>query len=152
MKMLKNIDAFTLVELMIVVTVMGIMTAFAIPSYTKSIEKSYADDAKENIMTIHAANQNYFAENGKYWPFAAAPDKSLTGINASLRLKIIGNGVTYTCTEGNNGCLVNIGCNNYTCTATRPGGWAFTVTVTQVPISLPNVNPSCVPGGANNPC
>ena len=48
-----NKKAFTLIELMIVIVILGIIAAFALPGFTKSIEKSYVRDARNNLMAIY---------------------------------------------------------------------------------------------------
>ena len=128
-------NAFTLIELMIVIVVLGIMAAFAIPNFTKSLDRAYARDARNNLMAIHAAQQIYHAQNGTYWPAGG----DLVAINNGLRLNVIANGVTYTCDGG--------GSLSFTCSAVRG---SLSVTVDQNPLS--STNPTCptVLGTCNN--
>lgn len=130
--------AFTLMELMTVVVIVGIIASFAIPNYQRTIERAHQRDADTNLMSIHAANQIYRAENSVFWPGMANPgNQNLAQINQNLRLSIIGNGMTYLCSSATN--------NDFTCTATRIGGTGFIVTVNQNPIN-PTVNPGCSGG------
>ena len=131
---LKKQTAFTLVELMIVVIIIAIIAAFAIPNYSKSVERAYQRDAIANLTTLHGANQIYRAQNGSFWP--AAGSATYTVINTTLGLALIQNGLTYTI--GGNG-------TTFTATAKRWGPAAgFTITVTEAAIS--SSNPQCTAG------
>ena len=64
MKTIRSNKGFTLVEIMIVVVIIGLLAAMAIPAFQKvrqsSIEKTLTNDAKQ---LASAANQ-YFMEYG----------------------------------------------------------------------------------------
>jgi len=45
-------EGFTLVEILIVVVIVGILAAIAIPTYFNYVEKAYASDAQTQIKTI----------------------------------------------------------------------------------------------------
>ena len=46
-------EGFTLVEILIVVVIIGILAAIAIPTYFSYVEKAYASDANTQIKTIY---------------------------------------------------------------------------------------------------
>jgi prepilin-type N-terminal cleavage/methylation domain-containing protein len=57
---------FTLVELMIVLTIVSIMAAMCIPTFERAIEQSRADVAAANLRAIWAAERLYWLENRVY--------------------------------------------------------------------------------------
>lgn len=86
---------FTLLELMVVVIIVGVIAAFAIPNYSKSIQKVHERDMLAQLTSIHAANLLYRSYDGKYWNTNAA-NKNMTEINTALSINIIADsGTTY---------------------------------------------------------
>jgi type IV pilus assembly protein PilA len=65
-KMLKNKKGFTLIELMIVVAIIGILAAIAIPNFMNYQCKAKQSEAKSNLGAIRTAQEVYYAEQGKY--------------------------------------------------------------------------------------
>jgi prepilin-type N-terminal cleavage/methylation domain-containing protein len=57
---------FTLVELMIVVIIVGILAAVAIPMYSGATEKARATECVAALGTIRSALRNYYAEHVTY--------------------------------------------------------------------------------------
>ena len=60
-----NKQAFTLVELLVVVLIIGILAAVALPQYNKAVEKSRAAQAISLVKTIYEALHVYYIENGQ---------------------------------------------------------------------------------------
>ena len=57
---------FTLIELMIVVTVMALLAAVAVPSYTEHVARSRRADAKQSLLELAQKLERYYTERGTY--------------------------------------------------------------------------------------
>jgi len=56
---------FTLVELMIVMTIIGLLSAIAIPSYIRSVQKAKEAVLKEDLHTLRMAIDSYTVDKEK---------------------------------------------------------------------------------------
>ena len=65
---------FTLIELMIVVAIIGILAAIAIPNFVRFQLRSKTSEAKMNIAAIRTAEEAYFSEYGLYVSTFQAPN------------------------------------------------------------------------------
>ena len=61
----KGESGFTLVELMIVMTIIGILAAIAIPSYIRSIQKAKEAVLREDLHTMRTAIDSYTVDKEK---------------------------------------------------------------------------------------
>jgi type IV pilus assembly protein PilA len=68
---LRSKKGFTLIELMIVVAIIGILAAIAIPNFLKFQAKSKQSEAKANLGGIFTGQISYFGEANAYSSFAA---------------------------------------------------------------------------------
>ena len=64
---------FTLIELMIVVAIIGILAAIAIPNFLRFQLKAKSSEGKTNLAAIRTAEESYFAEYGGYVSADASP-------------------------------------------------------------------------------
>ena len=64
---------FTLIELMIVVAIIGILAAIAIPNFLRFQLKAKSSEGKVNLAAIRTAEESYLAEYGTYVTAAATP-------------------------------------------------------------------------------
>ncbi|MGO1069262.1 type IV pilin protein [Lysobacter sp. CA199] len=76
-------SGFTLIELMIAVTVVGILAAIAIPSYQDSVRKGRRGQAKADLVEAVQAMERHYTANNQYsgktlkeiWGFDRSPKK-----------------------------------------------------------------------------
>ena len=63
---MKRRNGFTLIEIMIVVVIIGILSALAIPRFTKASMRSKISEARLILRSIYQAAMIYYQENGCY--------------------------------------------------------------------------------------
>jgi prepilin-type N-terminal cleavage/methylation domain-containing protein len=69
MKIFKARKGFTLIELMIVVAIIGILAAVAIPKFAQMMEKAKEGATKGNIGAIKSALSIYYGDQQGNWPW-----------------------------------------------------------------------------------
>ncbi len=61
-----NRKGFTLIELLIVVVIIGILAAIAIPKFANTKEKAYVASMKSDLRNLVNAEEGYFADYTTY--------------------------------------------------------------------------------------
>ena len=80
-----NRKGFTLIELLIVVVIIGILAAIAIPKFSNTKEKAYVAAMKSDLRNLVTAQESYFADFNIYGTSVAG----LTGYyNASAGVTV----------------------------------------------------------------
>ena len=69
---MKKENGLTLIELMIVVLIVGVLAAVAIPVYTSYVQRARRADAKTALLQVRGAQETYRAEHGSFAASAAA--------------------------------------------------------------------------------
>ena len=87
---------FTLIEVMIVVAVVGIVAAMAIPSFRRVMEQARVDNAASGLRSIYAAQRVYRLDNASYssdlttLTAGGLLDPSLTSSSGSFAYQVTG--------------------------------------------------------------
>ena len=63
-----NEPGFTLIELMIVVSIIGILSTIAVPSYQSSLLKARETVLRQDLFTLRELLDHHRADQGKYPP------------------------------------------------------------------------------------
>src|SRR5215468_1539366 len=64
--MLRSRKGFTLIELLIVVVIIGILAAIAIPKFANTKSKAYVTAMKSDLRNLVTAEEAFFADSSKY--------------------------------------------------------------------------------------
>ncbi len=111
-----NRKGFTLIELLIVVVIIGILAAIAIPKFANTKEKAYIASMKADMRNLVTAEEAYFADSVKYTATTSCANPPAAGAAA------------YCTTVGNTLGTITIG------TGTQ-AGWTSSVTNINTPKS-----------------
>ena len=79
---------FTLIELMIVVAIIGILAAIAIPNFLRFQLKAKSSEGKTNLAAIRTAEQSYYSEFGRY----VSADQSPAAPGGTTKIAFVANG------------------------------------------------------------
>jgi prepilin-type N-terminal cleavage/methylation domain-containing protein len=69
---MQNRKGFTLIELLIVVVIIGILAAIAIPKFANTKEKAVLAGMKSDLRNLVTAQEAYFSDNQTYAPAIGA--------------------------------------------------------------------------------
>ncbi|WP_185235494.1 type IV pilin protein [Teredinibacter franksiae] len=64
--MISNNRGFTMIELMIVIVIVAVLAAVAVPSYQSSVIKNNRSIGKTALMTLVSRQEQYFVNNKSY--------------------------------------------------------------------------------------
>ena len=114
--MLSNRKGFTLIELLIVVVIIGILAAIAIPKFAATKDKAKLASVKTDLRNMMTAQEAYFSDYATYGSFAqlqASNNFSLSSGN-TMTITAASNGYTATSTNstissGFDECTVQVG-------------------------------------------
>jgi len=126
--MYKDRKGFTLIELLIVVVIIGILAAIAIPKFSNTREKAYISAMKSDLKNLMSQQEIYYSN---YYTYTT--NKTALGFQESEGVTVTistGNSTGYSATAEHRGtdktCAVFYGDAQATGPATLPGVVACT--------------------------
>ena len=113
---LHGVRGFTLIELMIVVAIVGILSAIAYPSYAEYIRRGHRSEARAGLLQAAQWMERAATATGKY-PLTAAFPASLKKVTSDrYDISIVSDGSQYTLTAAPKGGQSGDKCGSYTLT------------------------------------
>jgi len=111
-----NRKGFTLIELLIVVVIIGILAAIAIPKFANTKQKAYQASMKADLRNLVTAEEAYFSDSLKYTTSTSCTNPPTAG------------SASWCATQGNTLGSVTTG------TGTQ-AGWTASITNINTPVS-----------------
>ena len=81
-------EGFTLIELLIVVVIIGILAAIAIPQFSSTKEKAFDASAKSDLRNAMTSIESYFVENQDYAVTSSPTPSALPDFNSSTNVNV----------------------------------------------------------------
>jgi len=120
---------FTLIEILIVVAVLAIIAAIAVPSYTQYITRGKIAEATSTLADLRVKMEQYYADNRRYSTDAAGGTCGI-GANPVATLNLQVKYFTVSCVPGTN--KAGVGDQSYVISATGADGFTFTINESNV--------------------
>ena len=114
---MRNDKGFTLIELLIVVVIIGILAAIAIPKFSATREKAYFAAMKSDLKNLASQQEIYYADHYSYTSAASA----LTFVaSEGVTVGIAASSSGWSATATHSALGSSKGCAVYYGTATAP--------------------------------
>jgi len=117
---MRDNKGFTLIELLIVVVIIGILAAIAIPKFSATREKAYFAAMKSDLKNLASQQEIYYSDWYTYSTDAAALGfVESNGVNVTIG---VGTGTGWNATVTHDALTTTEGCEIFYGSAANPGG------------------------------
>ena len=99
-RLAKEESGFTLIELLIVLVIIGILLAIAVPSYLGFKDRANKTAASANVRSAVPAVETYFSDNGTY---VGMNSTALAAIDAGVQVTVVSTGAATYCISNTQG-------------------------------------------------
>jgi type IV pilus assembly protein PilA len=113
---LKRQDGFTLVELMVVVAIIGLLSAVAVPNFKKYQAKAKISEAKLQLAAVYTAESSFFSDYNIYHNCLAYMGFD-PGLESANRYYVVGFNLTSAINSSAYSAATNSGLNATDCPA-----------------------------------
>lgn len=94
-------NGFTLMELLVVVVIVGLLAAVALPRFSATRNKAKLATVKSDIRAIQAAQEGHYSNWNQYGNLNQLTNRMKLGLSAGNTATVTGNNRTYTATVTN---------------------------------------------------
>jgi prepilin-type N-terminal cleavage/methylation domain-containing protein len=125
--MKKQRKGFTLVELVIVIAILGILAAYAVPKYQGLVEQARSAEARAQLGTVRSALGIYYAKNHGQYPATLDGTIFAEGVVPTVEVTMSDSSVKSSnnvATSGTSDGKIS----QSDVTASNVGGWIYEVT------------------------
>ena len=129
--MVRNKKGFTLIELLIVVVIIGILAAIAIPKFAGTKSKAYVAAMKSDLKNLVTAEESYFSDEDTYGTLTGGITlantagtvlwAATTGVTATVTLAAVP-ATGFAATAVHAGATGTTACGVFVGTGAPPGG------------------------------
>ena len=120
--MLKKREGFTLIELLIVIVIIGILAAIAIPKFGKTREKAYFKAMMSDLRNLQSQQEVYYSNPANNYTYASSTtDLADFATSAGVSATLSNTGQTgWAATAGHAALAAGQTCGIYVGTAASP--------------------------------
>ena len=137
--------AFSLIELMIVVSILGIMAAIVVPLFRDNIQKTKEAAAKDSLRIFRTAIEAYTAKNNGIPPGYSGNDPSASVSGMAFKLQMTGSGkylseMPANPFDGMVGMQILANSDSFPTEATGGAGWIYKPQTKEIRLDWPETD------------
>jgi len=104
---MRRVQGFTLIELMMVVAILGILAAIAVPQYSAYVTRTKLAEAPGELSDLRVRMEQYFQDNRRYITETSNNDTTAGTCGVTMPSGSQAKYFTYSCTGYNNSYVLS---------------------------------------------